>query len=116
MDLETGEHECGRIYILRVRGVSDEFGNEILSNSSYSYVYEPEDVVGPTLVLVSAVDSRHLEVMFSEEVERGSAEDVGNYRIDPAPRWNRTSDAMLVPGWTKTNTRQLFVIHLRKAQ
>jgi len=37
----------------------------------------------------------------------------GDLRIDSAPRWNRTSDAILVPGVTAGKTRQLFVIHMR---
>ena len=37
----------------------------------------------------------------------------GDLRIDAAPRWNRTSDAILVPGWTDEGTRQLFVIQIR---
>ena len=37
----------------------------------------------------------------------------GDLRIDSAPRWNRTNDAILVPGITTDNTRQLFVIHVR---
>jgi len=36
----------------------------------------------------------------------------GELRIDPAPRWNRTSDAILVPAWTENNTRQMFVISI----
>lgn len=32
----------------------------------------------------------------------------GELRVDPAPRWNRTSDALLVPGVTEDGTRQLF--------
>ena len=36
----------------------------------------------------------------------------GDLRIDPAPRWNRTSDAILVPGWTRAGTRQLHVISI----
>jgi hypothetical protein len=35
-------------------------------------------------------------------------------RIDPAPRWNRTSDAILVPGIADNGTRQLFEIRLVK--
>lgn len=35
-------------------------------------------------------------------------------RIDPAPRWNRTSDAILVPGIAVDRTRQLFIIRLKK--
>ena len=34
----------------------------------------------------------------------------GDIRIDAAPRWNRSSDAILVPGIDKNNTRQMFLI------
>jgi hypothetical protein len=36
----------------------------------------------------------------------------GNLRTDPAPRWNRESNAILVPGWTHDGTRQLFIIKI----
>jgi hypothetical protein len=36
----------------------------------------------------------------------------GDLRTDPAPRWNRASDAILVPGWTDDGTRQLFVLKI----
>jgi hypothetical protein len=36
----------------------------------------------------------------------------GDIRIDPAPRWNRTNDAILVPGIAKNKTRQMYVIHV----
>ena len=38
----------------------------------------------------------------------------GELRIDPAPRWNRTSDAVLVPCWTKDGTRQMFILRIRQ--
>ena len=34
----------------------------------------------------------------------------GDIRIDPAPRWNRTNDVILVPGIAKNQTRQMFVV------
>ena len=36
----------------------------------------------------------------------------GDIRIDPAPRWNRTNDAILVPGIDKNNTRQMFMVRV----
>jgi hypothetical protein len=33
-----------------------------------------------------------------------------NVRIDAAPRWNRTNDAILVPGVAENGTRQMFMI------
>jgi hypothetical protein len=38
----------------------------------------------------------------------------GSLRIDPAPRWNRTSDAILIPGYTEDGTRQMFIIRLQQ--
>jgi len=35
-----------------------------------------------------------------------------NVRIDAAPRWNRTNDAILVPGVAENGTRQMFVIRV----
>ncbi len=40
----------------------------------------------------------------------------GDVRLDPAPRWNRTSDAVLVPGLAKDGTVQLFVLKLKGAR
>lgn len=36
----------------------------------------------------------------------------GELRIDPAPRWNRDNNALLVPGMTADGTRQLHVIEI----
>jgi hypothetical protein len=36
----------------------------------------------------------------------------GNVRVDAAPRWNRTSDALLVPGLASDGTLQLFVARI----
>ena len=40
----------------------------------------------------------------------------GVLRIDPAPRWNRDSSAILVPNWTDAGTRQLFVIRIQEGE
>jgi len=50
----------------------------------------------------------------SEGIYKGTYE--GDIRIDPAPRWNRTNDALLVPGIAKNNTRQMFVIRIVQRQ
>ncbi|MEX0320557.1 MAG: hypothetical protein AB3N63_00210 [Puniceicoccaceae bacterium] len=46
----------------------------------------------------------------SEGIDKGSYS--GDIRIDPAPRWNRTNDAFLVPGITNNGTRQMFLIRV----
>ena len=48
----------------------------------------------------------------SEGIDKG--EYSGDIRIDPAPRWNRTNDAVLVPGIAKNGTRQMFVIRVNQ--
>ena len=52
-------------------------------------------------------DDQHVK---SEGVYKGDFS--GDIRIDPAPRWNRTSDAILVPGIDENNTRQMFLIRV----
>ena len=48
----------------------------------------------------------------SEGIDKGQYS--GNIRIDPAPRWNRKNDAILVPGIGKNKTRQMFLIRIIK--
>lgn len=48
----------------------------------------------------------------SEGLVKGSYS--GDIRIDPAPRWNRTNDAILVPGLADNGTRQMFLIRVVK--
>jgi len=46
----------------------------------------------------------------SEGIDRGTYS--GDIRIDPAPRWNRSNDAILIPGIAENGTRQMFVLHV----
>lgn len=46
----------------------------------------------------------------SDGIDKGSYS--GDIRIDPAPRWNRTNDAILVPGISGNGTRQIFMIRM----
>ena len=46
----------------------------------------------------------------SEGLDKGAYG--GDIRIDPAPRWNRTNDAILVPGIAANKTRQMFMIRV----
>ena len=52
-------------------------------------------------------DGAHLR---SKGLDKGKYS--GDIRIDPAPRWNRSNDAILVPGIAKNGTRQMFVIQV----
>lgn len=46
----------------------------------------------------------------SEGIDKGSFS--GDIRIDPAPRWNRANDAILIPGIAQNETRQMFIIRI----
>jgi hypothetical protein len=46
----------------------------------------------------------------SKGIDKGTYS--GDIRIDPAPCWNRTNDAILVPGLAENKTRQMFVLHV----
>jgi hypothetical protein len=48
---------------------------------------------------------------YSDGINKGAFN--GDIRIDPAPRWNRTNDAILVPGIDENKTRQMFIIHVK---
>ena len=48
----------------------------------------------------------------SEGLDKGAYSEIRELRIDPAPRWNRTNNAILVPGLAKNKTRQMFVIRV----
>jgi len=48
----------------------------------------------------------------SEGIDKGGYS--GDIRIDPAPRWNRTNDAILVPGISENGTRQMFMIRINE--
>ncbi len=50
----------------------------------------------------------------SEGIDKGQYG--GDIRIDPAPRWNRTNDAILVPGISKNGTRQIFMIRINTSE
>jgi hypothetical protein len=65
---------------------------------------------GNYYVIVRLSDGAHVR---SQSFSRGPYTR-GELRIDPAPRWNRTSDAILIPGYTEDGTRQMFIIRVRQ--
>ena len=50
----------------------------------------------------------------SRGLDKGSYS--GDIRIDPAPRWNRTNDAILVPGLSNNKTRQIYLIRITEGK
>ncbi|MBN1541103.1 hypothetical protein JW992_03085, partial [candidate division KSB1 bacterium] len=82
--LRTTEHHVGVSYTLTVNNVTDraEPGNPIAVNSRYVYAYDPGDVIGPMISLVTLPDAEQVEILFNETLDRASAETVANYTID----------------------------------
>ena len=82
--LLTTAHQPDRIYLLTINGVRDASANHnpVAANTSYSYVYEPPDETGPTMIRVELRDESHLRIYFSEILDRDSAGDIENYTID----------------------------------
>ena len=80
--LSTSEHASGTLYTIQVNNVTDESGNAIAANSSYSYSWQPGDVVGPMITLVTVPEVDQVEVMFNEPVEKQSAENTANYSVN----------------------------------
>ena len=59
-------------------------------------------------VIIRLSDGAHVR---TPGIDKGSYSD--DLRIDPSPRWNRSSDAILVPGVVKGGMRQLFLLRIR---
>jgi hypothetical protein len=74
--------------------------------------YSSEDRQTITYVVMRLADGAFAR---SQPFDRGPYTK-GNLRTDPAPRWNRSSNAILVPGWTDEGTRQLFVLKINPLQ
>jgi len=84
VNLTTTAHQVGLTYIITVDNVKDLAypSNKIAPNSMYTYTYTPQDTVPPTIILVDCIDGNHVDVTYSESVERESAENEGNYLIN----------------------------------
>jgi len=55
---------------------------------------------------------RRSDGLWGRSAGLGRGSYAGDIRIDPAPCWNRTDDAILVAGIDNNNTRQMFVIRV----
>ncbi|MEM9159463.1 MAG: hypothetical protein AAGB46_10475 [Verrucomicrobiota bacterium] len=123
-DLMIGAHEGRQIYydvseqqLLedRILGDASIFpdpeGDVSLSPDGKWFVngYASEDRESIIYVVMRLEDGA---IVRSKPFDRGPYTK-GNLRTDPAPRWNRDSDKILVPGWTAEGTRQLFTIQIQ---
>ena len=82
IELTTSFLEFGKIYILMVNNVRDEFDNEIAPNSSYAFTYgQFRFDVPPAITSVRALDKDKVEVAFNIKVNKSTAELVSNYSL-----------------------------------
>ncbi|MBN1155932.1 fibronectin type III domain-containing protein, partial [candidate division KSB1 bacterium] len=82
--LTTSAHQISLTYQLVVNQVIDRAvpGNVIDAQyNSYKYRYSPQDDQPPAIDLVKLLDATHVDLTFSEEIERKSAEKATNYSI-----------------------------------
>ena len=84
VQLSTSVHESEMKYTLQVSNIKDRatVPNVIVHNTEFNYTYEPIDLTAPTVDKVIARDGDKVDVLYSEIVDRESAENVGNYAIN----------------------------------
>jgi hypothetical protein len=82
--LSTTTHQANLTYTLTVNNIKDvaQPANVIEPNSTYDYTYQPDDNILPTIIGIVARDETHVDVTFSEPIERQNAEQENNYMID----------------------------------
>ncbi len=82
--LSTTTHQANSSYILTVNNILDlaQPSNVIQPNSSYDYEYQPNDKISPQIISAEAMNETHVDVSFSEALDRESAEDERNYSIN----------------------------------
>ncbi|MDZ7260776.1 MAG: fibronectin type III domain-containing protein, partial [candidate division KSB1 bacterium] len=82
--LTTTTHQRGETYTISISNVRDRAPspNTIAANSSYSYFLPTLDTTPPTIAAVEILEETRLDVTFSKQLERSSAEDKSNYSIN----------------------------------
>jgi len=81
--LKTSAQSVGTIYNLVATNVADEAGNAIdTTKNSFQFGGVPADTGQPGLETVTPTSNTAVTITFTEKVDRGSAESVGNYTLD----------------------------------
>ncbi|OQX96621.1 hypothetical protein B6I21_00510, partial [candidate division KSB1 bacterium 4572_119] len=81
--LETSPHVPELTYVISAQNIHD-FAvpqNSIGENNSYKYYYQPNDFDSPMIISASAVNESQVDVLFTEYLDRFSAENLANYQI-----------------------------------
>ncbi|MCI0494766.1 Ig-like domain-containing protein [candidate division KSB1 bacterium] len=81
--LKTSQHSAGS-YTITVNNIKDlaPNPNTIAPNSKANYQFIPDDTTPPTLSQVQILDATHVDVTFSEAIEKNSGESIQNFQIN----------------------------------
>ena len=84
VQLVTSDHQSGFTYTLTVNNIQDRAqpSNSILPNSKKQYIYNEVDVTPPEIYSVNIRNANLVDIIFSEKVEKTSAENSQNYTIN----------------------------------
>jgi len=83
----TSEMDKSKTYTLIIKEIADEFGNELKASSGsgykkYRFRGMAEDNTPPYVTFVECIDSKTVEIKFDNLLDKDSAENIANYRID----------------------------------
>ncbi len=82
--LSTTTHPANMSFTLTVSNVTDlaQPANVIEPSTTYDYTYQPDDHISPLVLNAVVWDETHVDVTFSEPIDRHCAENENNYAID----------------------------------
>ncbi|MHB9010406.1 MAG: cytochrome c3 family protein [Carboxydocellales bacterium] len=80
--LITAQHSYNTLYTITVNKVQDAAKNNIAADSQITFT--GGDTSPPVVAGAFAVDATHVDVIFNEQVESTTAQDVANYSISPS--------------------------------
>jgi TolB-like protein len=84
VNLKTTTHQAGQLYTITINNISDlaSIPNTIKPNTAYSYLMSSFDNEKPTVLSIKLLRENELELVFSEEIEETSAENINHYNIN----------------------------------
>lgn len=83
VQLKTTPHRTKQLYSIRTCGIYPQIykNNTIIQDNLIHYEYQEEDRTKPLVIQAKAINDQEIQILFSEAVERGSAEKLQNYQI-----------------------------------
>ena len=84
IELITTAHQKELVYVLSVSNISDFAApqNVVDNNNTIRYSYRPDDNTAPEILAVETTDETHVDVVFTEMIDKFEAELEYNYSIN----------------------------------